>query len=103
MQSLITYNLQAVITLFPSEKGGRKNPVYSGYRPSFTFNTPLYYCGEIHLLEKQKLIPGETSRANIKMLPASTIGKNLKPLNSFIITEGNRPVGKGIIAEVVMK
>jgi len=47
-----TYNLKATITLFPTNQGGRKNPVYTGYRPSFAFNTEKYYSGEIKLIHQ---------------------------------------------------
>jgi elongation factor Tu len=97
----VTYNLEATITLFPSENGGRKKPVYTGYRPSFAFNTSQHYSGEVRLIGKEELFPGETSRVRIKLLPAKTIRKNLKPADSFTITEGNKRVGSGVIEKVV--
>lgn len=96
----LTYNFKAKISLFPTKFGGRKKPVYSGYKPSFTFNTKKYYCGEIHLLDKEELLPGETSNAFIKLLPAKTLRKNFKPKDSFTITEGTHTIGTGIIEEV---
>ena len=96
----ITYNLRATITLFPTDQGGRKRSVHTGYRPNFAFNTEQYYCGEIELLDRDELRPGETSKAFIKMLPARTIRKNLKEKDAFSINEGNKTVGIGIITEV---
>lgn len=98
--SEIAYNLKATITLFPTDQGGRKKPVYTGYRPSFAFNTEKHYSGEIELIAREELQPGQTSKAYIKLLPAKTIRKNLKPADAFSITEGNKTVGSGVIEEV---
>jgi elongation factor Tu len=100
MASEITYKLEATITLFPREHGGRSKPVYSGYRPSFAFNTLQHYSGEVLLIGKDELRPGQTSRARIKLLPARTLRRNLKPADSFTITEGNKPIGTGVIEKV---
>lgn len=96
----LTYNLTAKITLFPTDKGGRKRPVYSGYKPSFGFNTEKHYSGEIELLGKNELNPGETSDVFIRLLPAKNIRKNLKHNDAFTITEGNKTVGAGVIDKV---
>jgi translation elongation factor EF-Tu-like GTPase len=96
----ITYNLRATITLFPTEQGGRKRPVHTGFRPSFAFNTEQHYSGEIKLIDRDELYPGETSRASIKLLPARTIRKNLKEKDAFSITEGNKTLGTGVITKV---
>lgn len=101
--SEITYSLQATITLFPTINGGRKKPVYTGYKPSFAFNTEKHYSGEIRLIGKTELRPGQTSKVHIKLLPAKTIRKNLKPMDAFSITEGNKPIGSGIIDKVDLK
>ncbi len=98
--SEIIYNLKATITLFPTEQGGRKKPVYNGYKPSFSFNTENHYSGEIKLTDRDELYPGETSKASIKLLPARTIRKNLKEKDAFSITEGNKTIGSGIITNV---
>lgn len=94
------YNLTAKITLFPTEEGGRKRPVYSGYKPSFAFNTKKFYAGEIELLDKTELHPGETTNAFIKLLPAKTIRKTLKANDAFVIAEGRKTIGTGVIQKV---
>jgi translation elongation factor EF-Tu-like GTPase len=95
-----TYNIRAIITLFPTDQGGREKPVYTGYRPSFAFNTERYYCGDIRLIARKELQPGQTSKAFIRLLPAKTIRKNLKPADAFRITEGTKTVGTGVIEKV---
>ena len=103
MLSDITYNIKATITLFQTGDGGRKRPIHTGYRPSFAFNTEKHYSGEIRLIDRKELIPGETAKANIKLLPARTIRRNLKPADSFTITEGNKTIGMGVIEKVVKR
>jgi|HubBroStandDraft_1064217.scaffolds.fasta_scaffold1031541_1 elongation factor Tu len=96
-----TYTLKAKITLYNTGMGGRKKPVYSGYRPSFAFNTSKHYSGEIQLIGNEELKPGHSSLATIRLLPSSTLIKHLKHNDEFIITEGNHAVGDGVIEEVI--
>ena len=103
MQSEITYNIKAFITLLPTEKGGRKKPVFSGYKPYLIFNTHKHYSGEIELIEIKELKPGQSAMALIKLLPARTIRKNLQINDSFTLSEGNKAVGNGIIINEVVK
>jgi translation elongation factor EF-Tu-like GTPase len=100
MNSEITYDLTAKITLLPTAMGGRKKSVASGYKPSFSFNSLQHYTGEIHLLKIKELKPGDTGIALIKLLPARTLRKNLKANDTFSITEGNKTIGTGIIEKV---
>lgn len=102
MPSDTTYTFEATITLLPSENGGRRKPVFNGYRPSFAFNTLQHYSGEIRLIGRTQLNPGETTRAKIKLLPAKTIRKNIRAADSFTINEGGRVVGTGGIQKVAL-
>ena len=103
MQSEITYKLNAFITLLPTEEGGRKKPVFSGYKPSLVFNTHKHYSSEIELLNIQELKPGESAMVVIKLLPARTIRKNLQINDAFTLTEGSKAIGNGIIIKEVNK
>ena len=98
--SRATYNIKAIITLFPTEAGGRHNAIQSGYRPDFGFNTEKQYSGKIELLGREELQPGQTAKVYVLLLPARTISKNLKPSDAFSIREGNKIVGTGVIEEV---
>lgn len=90
------YKFEAKITLYSTEMGGRVKPIYSGYRPSFAFNSKKHYSGEIRLLGKEVLMPGEMSRVHVRLLPARTI-RALKPNDAFTISEGNKTIGTGVI------
>ena len=94
------YDFTAIITLFPTENGGRKRPVYSHYRPSFSFNTRMHFCGEMSFLDKEEVIPGDTAIASIKLMPARYIRHNLKKGDAFTLLEGDRVVGSGVIQSI---
>ncbi|HMH32634.1 MAG TPA: hypothetical protein VK543_06365 [Puia sp.] len=97
-----TYRFRAKITLYSTDMGGRIKPVHSGYRPSFVFNSKKHYSGEILLIDKDILMPGESSQATIRLLPARTIRRNLKANDAFTIAEGNKTIGSGVIEKVVL-
>jgi elongation factor Tu len=103
MQSEITYSFRAKITLLPTRDGGRKKPIFSGYRPAFVFNTQKQYSGEVLLIDKQELNPGETTQAEIKLLPARTIRRNLHINTAFTLVEGSKIIGDGTIIKEVLK
>ena len=96
----ITYDLRAKISLFPTEMGGRKNPVATGYKPSFSFGSIHHHTGEIRLVKIKELLPGNSGVAVIKLLPSRYLRKNLKANDTFSITEGNRTIGTGVIEKV---
>lgn len=101
MSSKITYDLQAKISMFPTEMGGRKSPVATGYRPAFSFGSSEHFSGVIRLLKSKELKPGDTGKVIIKLLPARHLRHNLKPNDSFTLTEGSKTVGSGIIEKVM--
>ena len=103
MNSEITYDLHAFITLLPTEKGGRHTPISSGYMPSLTFNTVRHYDGQLILNGKKNLKPGDSGDVTIHMLPAVTLSKNLKTSDSFTLNEGNKAIGSGVILDVLKK
>src|SRR5579872_3823518 len=99
-QYKIAYNFTAILSLFPTENGGRKKPVYNHYRPSFVFSTHQHFSGEISFVNRQELQPGETANVVVKLLPSRHIRQNLKSGDSFTIVEGDKIVGSGVIQRI---
>lgn len=97
---LTLYNFTATFSLFPTENGGRKNPVYNYYKPSFSFNSANQVSGEVSFPELEELSPGDTTTAYIKLLPSKHIRQNLKKGDSFTILEGLKIVGAGVIQRI---
>ena len=93
MTSLIP-ELEADIHYLPTEEGGRKHGVFSGYRGQF------YYYGRDWdvmqlLIDKETCLPGETVRVHLFTLsPQCHVGQE------FEIREGVRIIGKGIIRAI---
>ncbi len=97
MQSKISYNFEAYITLLPSDKGGRKNSIATNFRPNFSFNTKKYYCGEIIIPDNKIISPGESAPVYISLIEAITIPTNLSIHSLFTISEGKKVIGNGQI------
>jgi len=101
MKNLTTYDFTAILTLLPTERGGRKRPAYDSYRPSFSFSSRNHFSGEISFPEDELVEPGSTAMASVKLLPSRYIRQNLKSGDSFTILEGNQLVGTGVIQEIL--
>jgi translation elongation factor EF-Tu-like GTPase len=91
------YNFTALLSMLPTEQGGRKRPVYTHYRPSFSFSTVNQFSGEISFDDKQELRPGNTAIVDVKLLPSRHVPQKLKNGDAFTILEGDKIVGTGVI------
>ena len=100
IMELTSYNFTATLSLFPTENGGRKTPVYNHYRPSFAFNSVNQFSGEVSFPELDELSPGGTTVAYVKLLPSKHIRHNLKAGDSFTILEGAKIIGTGVIQNI---
>lgn len=94
------YSFTAILSLIPTELGGRKRPVFNNYRPSFAFNTINHFSGEISFTNMDELKPGNTADIFVKLLPSRYVSHKLKSGDSFSILEGNKVVGTGVIQEI---
>ncbi len=95
-----SYNFTAILSLFPTENGGRKKPIYDHYRPSFAFNSINLVSGEVSFPELDELKPGATATALVKLLPSKHIRQNLKSGDSFTILDGAKVIGTGVIQKI---
>jgi translation elongation factor EF-Tu-like GTPase len=94
------YNFTALLSLLPTENGGRKRPVYDHYRPSFSFSSANQFSGEISFTDKEELQPGGTANIEVKLLPSRHVPQKLKGGDSVTILEGDRVVGTGVIQTI---
>jgi elongation factor Tu len=100
MGHLTMYSFTAILSLFPTDQGGRKRPVYDNYRPSFSFNSVNHFSGEVSFPDLDVLNPGQTATAMVKLLPSKHISQHLKIGDSFTVLEGQKVVGTGVIQEI---
>jgi translation elongation factor EF-Tu-like GTPase len=103
MASEYQYDFTAYISFLPSELGGRKKKIYSGFRPTICFKSDRYYSSELFFDTPVFLEPGSNAIVTVKLLPAVTIPKNLSVNDTFKITEGTHVIGTGIIKSEIIK
>ncbi|MGW7516378.1 elongation factor Tu [Streptomyces sp. NPDC054796] len=85
----------AEVYLLPARDGGRRNPVYTGYRPQFYIRT-ADVDGAIDLGTEGMALPGDTVTMTVELghpVP-------LEPGLGFAIREGGRTVGAGTVTAV---
>ena len=95
-----SYNFTAILSLFPTQNGGRQRPVYDHFRPSFSFNSVNRVSGELSFPDQEEVLPGSSAKALVKILPSKHIRKNLKSGDFFTILEGSKIIGSGVIQHI---
>ena len=95
--------VQARIRMLDTAEGGRRTPFITGYRPHFVFNAAHGRDGQITLLDREQMEPGEQGNVTIRFLIHSRNPYPHPPAadDLFLIQEGGRILGEGIIRHVV--
>lgn len=89
-------NCQVEAYMIPNTEGGRKNPIFTGYRPIFYMNTATVPC-KITLPEDIKMVlPGDNCKFNINLYFPLV----LKSEARFSIREGGKTIFGGIIQQL---
>ncbi len=101
-ESIITPDFIADLNYFPADESGRKGYATSGYRPhiKFPFSKNLT-SGEQVFLYKDKVFPGESARAQIRIVDHETFKNALYEGLEFEFSEGLSLIGTGRIVEIV--
>jgi hypothetical protein len=90
------------VTYLTTEEGGRKGYAASGYRPHVKFDgRKELTSGEQLFVDKDKVFPGETVIAEIRMLSPQLFEKYLFTGQQFEIGEGSKVVGHGEVLEII--
>lgn len=85
-----------------SEKGGRKTPANSGYRPQVKFAfSKMQTSGRQKFIGTDIVYPGETVLAEITILSPQFFESQLEIGMEFEFQEGERIIGTGIIIEIL--
>ncbi|WP_299229737.1 hypothetical protein [uncultured Psychroserpens sp.] len=99
-------HVKANLTLIPTENGGRKNGIGSGYRPNHIFEYQTNgqfkyaYIGDIQLDSNESIIPGETKEVLVRFLSKQPIDKYLNIGRKWWIHEGAIKIGEAEILEI---
>ena len=86
--------ISATIYFLTPEEGGRKTPIFSGYRPALYFGEKQT-DGAIILTSGDRAVPGTECEVVINLLHPEHLGDTLKPLAPFEAKEGTRVIGRG--------
>jgi uncharacterized membrane-anchored protein len=92
--------LRARLNLWPRNRGGRKGPIRTGYRPALWFGDTaatgelvLHSC-VVRLLRREAAQPGDTVQVDVVPIAIETWPKVTEGTR-FDVFEGTRPVGRG--------
>ena len=95
-------DLVAKVHYLTSEEGGRKGYAASGYRPHIKFNGKKELTsGEQLFVDKEKVFPGETATAEIRILSPHFLENYLFVGQHFQIGEGTKVIGHGEVLEII--
>ena len=94
-------DLEARITYLATEQGGRRLPIFSGYRPNHDFGLPEELNDGMHEYpDRSSVLPGEDARALLWLLvPERNIGRLYVGMK-FTVQEGSRIVGHGEVLAI---
>ena len=92
----------AQVTYLTTEQGGRKGYAASGYRPHVEFDgRKEMTSGEQLFIDKEKVFPGETVTAEIRIISKEIFKNYLFVGQHFEVAEASHLVGHGEILEVM--
>ena len=95
----MNYHVKASVTFYPTDQGGRKQPVWSGYRPQI-FYKDRDWCGILTFVTKEVVFPGDTVITWITFLTPEN-HQGITKLMPFLVREGPFEIGKGTVLEVL--
>src|SRR5262245_66196860 len=93
-------HVRARITMLPNADGGRRSPIFSGYRPQFR------YLGRdndvsVELLNQETLFPGSTTDVMLTFLRPEFRLRRIAIDTGFELAEVARRVCRGTVIEVL--
>ena len=92
----------AILKFTTAEGGGRKTAAYSGYRPDIKFPfDKMLTCGFQTFIDQEKVFPGESVKAEIKINATEYFKGQLFEDLEFDFREGQNIIGTGKILEIV--
>jgi translation elongation factor EF-Tu-like GTPase len=95
-------DLEAQVRYLSSSEGGRKSPVYSGYRPNHDFGLPgELNDGQHEYPGREWVQPGDSATALLWLLAPERQRRRLYVGFEFKVQEGPRIVGIGTITNVL--
>ncbi|AWH85915.1 hypothetical protein HYN59_12725 [Flavobacterium album] len=98
----ISADFIATLSYKTTQEGGRSTPASSGYRPDIKFSfDEMYTCGMQTFINREKVYPGDTVDAYIKIIAVPYFAGRLEEGIEFIFVEGPNVIGTGVIKEII--
>jgi len=95
---LKTFRIQAEIKI--KKEGGRSWPIKTGYRPGFNFLGNHQTSGQINLLKRDDIKPGEQGVVEVDFFSDELLG-NIASGSEFRFYEGPTEIGVGKVLNVI--
>lgn len=96
------FDFVATVRYLTTEKGGRKTPAMSGYRPQVKFDfSEMQTSGQQIFLERNLVFPGDEVDVGIEILSVDHFANKLKEGMRFDFLEGSRLIGSGRIKRIL--
>jgi len=93
-------SIEVEVEFLQFNKGGRKNPIRSGYRPQF-FYDGHDWDAVFEFTDQETVEPGNKIKAYIAFPSPQAHVERIYPSMPFLIREGNRTVGFGTVTKII--
>lgn len=95
-------SFKAEIYILSEEEGGRKKPIFEGYKPQFYFYTiditgTILFDKTLSNTKPTMVLPGDKISLDITLMYSIALEKGMR----FAIREGGKTIGAGIITEFI--
>lgn len=91
--------IKALIELRGTSEGGRENPIFTGYRPTFRIKNDSNSDCVVTIVDQECLKPGELGFVEIKIIHPDSIN-GIREEDMFSLTEGLKEIAKGTIKKI---
>lgn len=93
-------DIEGQVTFISADSGGRKAPIFQGYRPQFFYDDCDWDAVQLYP-DAEQVNPGDTVRVLFCFTrPAAHVNK-LWPGKMFLIREGARTIGYGQVTKLL--
>lgn len=100
-KSNLPRDVEAEIIFLNSEEGGKKQPVFSGYRPQFYVDGQDFVVVHEFFDVVEPVYPGQTVKAYLSFTYPEYLMNVLHHGKEFMIREGQRVVARGRVTKLI--
>jgi hypothetical protein len=100
--------VKAKFSLYPTDNGGRKTPIKTGYRPNHVFEYKpnsnellATYIGDVNFVGQDLLSPGESIIGTVRFLKHGNVEKFMQKGRVWWIHEAYNKIGEAEILEII--